>query len=185
MIRLHIIAEGQTEKKFVDTVLTDYLSGFDVFCDTRCVLTSKDKRTGKKYSGGLSSYKKAKNDILLWIKQDKKTDCRFSTMFDFYALPGDFPGMDEIESITDPYEKVALLENALVRDIGDDRFIPYIQLHEFEALILSAVPDYDKVNIGPGIVSAIGIDKLCASCRHFYSWLEKLENLTIKIGKQQ
>ena len=119
MIRLHIIAEGQTEKKFVDNVLKEHLSGFNIFSDVRCVLTSKNKRTGKKYTGGLSSYRKAKRDILSWIKQDRNSECRFTTMFDFYALPKDFPGMDEIGSLTDPYEKVQILENTLKADIDD------------------------------------------------------------------
>ena len=45
--------------------------------------------------------------------------------------------------------------------------------------ILSAVPDYDKVNVGPGIVASIGIEKLRDSCKHFNSWLQVLENLTL------
>lgn len=60
MIRLHITAEGQTEKAFVDQVLTPHLAHFDVYTDARCVLTSKDKRAAKEYRGGLISYQKAK-----------------------------------------------------------------------------------------------------------------------------
>ncbi|MEL0591301.1 MULTISPECIES: DUF4276 family protein [Planktothrix] len=58
-------------------------------------------------------------------------------MCDLYALPNDFPGFEEAQKISDPYERVKQLENALFDDINDSRFIPYIQLHEFEALILS------------------------------------------------
>ncbi|CAD5914439.1 hypothetical protein PA905_02950 [Planktothrix agardhii CCAP 1459/11A] len=61
----------------------------------------------------------------------------FTTMCDLYALPNDFPGFEEAQKISDPYERVKQLENALFDDINDSRFIPYIQLHEFEALILS------------------------------------------------
>lgn len=39
--------------------------------------------------------------------------------------------------IANPYDKVKVIEDALGADINDWRFIPYIQLHEFEALILS------------------------------------------------
>jgi hypothetical protein len=56
-------------------------------------------------------------------------------MFDYYALPEDFPGFEAAEHIIDPYQKVAIIEEACYQDIGDRRFLPYIQLHEFEALL--------------------------------------------------
>ena len=58
-------------------------------------------------------------------------------MFDFYRLPNDFPGYAAAQKLSDPYEKAAYLEAALRADIGDDRFLPYLQLHEFEALIFA------------------------------------------------
>ena len=62
---------------------------------------------------------------------------RFTTAFDFYGLPSDFPGYEEAQAASDPYEKVRVLEAALRDDIGDWKFIPYLQLHEFETLLLS------------------------------------------------
>jgi len=138
MIRLHIIAEGQTERNFVKSVLAPHLAAFKVFADARCVLTSKDRRTSKKHSGGGNSFEKAQRDIQTWIKEDKHGECRFTTMFDLYSLPEDFPDYAVAIRKTDPYERVHLLEESLARSISDRRFIPYIQLHEFEALILAA-----------------------------------------------
>lgn len=46
-VRLHITTEGQTEQRFVKDVLAPYLGARDVFVDTRCVLTSKNKCRGK------------------------------------------------------------------------------------------------------------------------------------------
>ena len=137
MIRLHVTAEGQTEQEFVKTVLTPHLANCEVYADARCVLTSKDKRSCKEYRGGLIGYQKAKNDILAWMKEDKNAECRFTTMFDLYALPDDFPGYDEAGKQANPYRQVQLLEDALAEDIGDLRFVPYIQLHEFETLVLA------------------------------------------------
>jgi hypothetical protein len=54
-----------------------------------------------------------------------------------YALPQDFPGYAEAAQERDPYRRVARLEAALSEDVADPRFIPYLQLHEFEALILA------------------------------------------------
>ena len=42
-------------------------------------------------------------------------------------------------------EKVALLESAFEKDLGDDRMIPYVQLHEFEALLFSKPSDFSVV----------------------------------------
>ncbi len=137
MIRLHITAEGQTEQTFAKTVLAPHLAKFDVFADTRCVLTSKDKRAAKEYRGGLLKYDQARKDILNWLKEDKHPDCRFTTMFDLYALPDDFPGYATSQGKTDKYALVEMLEQAMRQDINDPRFIPYIQLHEFESLILA------------------------------------------------
>lgn len=58
-------------------------------------------------------------------------------MLDLYALPKDFPQFYEAKQIIEPYQRVKYLETAFCNDINDHRFIPYIQLHEFEALILS------------------------------------------------
>ena len=137
MIRLHITTEGQTEQAFVEKVLAPHLGLCGVHVKARSVLTSRDKRAGKEYRGGLFSYDKAKRDIQTWIKEDDHTECRFSTMFDLYALPNDFPGFANAQTASDPYERVKRLEESMARDINNRRFISYIQLHEFEALILT------------------------------------------------
>jgi len=135
MIRLHIIAEGQTEEEFVNTVLAEHLADFDVFTDVHCVTTKRTKT--KVYRGGSINYEKSKKDIMLWINQERSNNVRFTTMFDLYRLPNNFPQFEQAQRISDPYQKIAALETAFRNDINDYRFIPYIQLHEFEALILS------------------------------------------------
>jgi len=144
VIRLHITAEGQTERAFAERVLRPHLASFHVFVDARCVLTSKDKRAAKEYRGGLLSYDKAKRDIQSWLREDKHEECRFTTMFDLYALPSDFPGYEPSQKEADKYKRVSLLESAMKSDINDPRFIPYIQLHEFEALILADPQQLDS-----------------------------------------
>lgn len=137
MIRLHVTTEGPTELNFVRQHLARSLAKSAVFADARSVLTGKDNRISKEFRGGMTTYHKAKNDILTWMKEDNHAECRFTTMFDLYGLPQDFPGYNEARRISDAYHRVEILENALLDDISDPRFIPYIQLHEFEALILA------------------------------------------------
>jgi hypothetical protein len=142
-IHLHVTTEGQTEQAFILKVLAPHLAQFNVYADARCILTSKDKHAGKQYRGGLPNYQKAKVDIQTWLKEDQRADCRFTTMFDLYALPNDFPDYEKASRCTDPYQQIKLLEVALAHDIGDSRFMPYLQLHEFEALILADATKLD------------------------------------------
>jgi hypothetical protein len=48
-----------------------------------------------------------------------------------------FPGNVESRRESDPYARIAFLERAFAADVAHPRFIPYLQLHEFEALLLS------------------------------------------------
>ena len=135
-VRLHFIVEGQTESRFVNQVLAPHLAGLSIVTDARRVRTSH--KGGVKHSGGVTNYELPKQDILRWTRGDRGADARFTTMFDLYGLPSEFPGYSDAALIANPYEKVRAIEDALGADINDRRFIPYIQLHEFEALILSA-----------------------------------------------
>lgn len=139
MRRVNIIVEGQTEETFVRDFLAPHLGQFNVGACARRVETSR-QRIGI-FRGGMTNYLKAKNDINQWLKQDK--EAFVSTMFDLYALPNDFPGM--AGNYPDGHTKANSVEAAMFVDIGDQRFIPYIQVHEFEALIFSDAKKIDEV----------------------------------------
>ena len=134
-IRLHFIVEGQTEETFVNETLRPHLEKLSIWASARCVETSR--KGGVKHRGGIRSYAKVKKDLDNWLKEDQNEDARFTTMFDLYALPTDFPGYGDAARISDPYHRVETLEDALRDDVSDCRFVPYIQLHEFEALLLA------------------------------------------------
>lgn len=144
MIRVNVVAEGQSELCFAKRVLNGYFGGSPIV-DSRCVLTGTMSRINYEYRGGLTTYQKARNDITRWLKED--TGAYVTTMFDFFRLPNDFPGYERAISCTDHREGVRLLEEAMKADILSDekfrdegrRFIPYIQLHEFEALLFTDI----------------------------------------------
>ncbi len=133
--RLHVTAEGPTEERYVNNVLVNHLGGFQVVTDVRSVKTGRKRGVG--YRGGMTNFPKARQDILNWMKEDQNPDAFFTTMFDLYALPDDFPGYVDARRENDPYRRVAVLEAALKQDFSHPRFLPYVQLHEFEALILA------------------------------------------------
>ncbi len=134
-VRLHFIVEGQTEETFVNQVLRPHLATFSILCSARCVMTSRKR--GVKHRGGITNYYLPRKDINTWMREDKNPDVRFTTMFDLYSLPQDFPGYGDAATLSDAYGRVRVLEDALSEDISDRRFVPYIQLHEFEALLFS------------------------------------------------
>jgi len=133
-IILNILCEGQTEEKFVKEVLKPYLNGYGIVVKSRLLVTSRKKDA----SGGLISYQQAERDLKLWMREvsHRKSETHyFTTMFDLYALPEDFPGAIQSKSIADAYARVEHIENEFGSAIGSPNFIPYIQLHEFEALL--------------------------------------------------
>jgi len=141
MIHLHLFVEGRTELNFVLRILQPFL-GYDRYTLFPIqTVTKQDEKRGRIHKGGFvrgsGSYEKVKKQINNRTKECNKKQEKhvFTTMFDFYALPSCFPGYTEAEKIADPYSKVKKLEESLGKDIDDYRFIPYIQLHEFEAMI--------------------------------------------------
>ncbi len=69
----------------------------------------------------------------------KSKDAYVTTMFDLYRLPMDVPGVVDSEKINDPYDKVEHIEKEILKAEGYDGtfFFPYIELHEFEAMLFS------------------------------------------------
>lgn len=142
MRRLHVLAEGQTEEAFVNQVLAPHLAPHGVVADVRCVTTRRDRhRPDLVFRGGLREFGKVQRDLERWMAEDRTAV--FTTMFDLYALPGDFPDFEAAARMKDPYARVRHLEQALAVMFGPDRLIPYIQLHEFEALLFSDPAKFD------------------------------------------
>jgi len=144
IIIIDILCEGQTEEKFAKEILKPFLKGYGLIIKTRLLTTSR--KLGA--SGGMLSFLQAKHDLQRWINENanKKSEQHiYTTMFDFYALPTDFPGYTEISKLNSPYDKVAKIEKCLFESIGYKDFIPYIQLHEFEALLFCGIKELAKL----------------------------------------
>jgi len=148
MARLYLFAEGQTEQTFADTLIKPQLAQYEVFMHNP-ILIAHAKKKGKVHRGGGRNYVPMKNDITCLLKQEKAPDVFFTTMIDLYAIHPDFPGLAESESMRqDPLQRVEFLEQRFAEDIGDARFIPYIQLHEYEAYLFSAPKCFEDLYAG-------------------------------------
>ena len=137
MARLYVFAEGPTEQVFATTLLAPHLANLSVYLQG-VILIAHSRRHGVVHRGGGRNYLPMKNDILRFLSQERAADVFFTTMIDLYAIHPQFPGLEEsLELRHVPQKRVQFLEQTFGNDIGDQRFIPHIQLHEYEAYLFS------------------------------------------------
>lgn len=139
MARLHLFVEGPTEQTFADTVLKPYLARTGVYLQ-KPTLIAHTRKKGRVHRGGGRNFTAMQNDIKRRLKQESGNGVFFTTMIDLYALARNFPGMGEADKLRhDPYKRVESLERSWFDKTGDKRFIPFIQLHEFESYLFADV----------------------------------------------
>ena len=137
MKRLYLTVEGQTEAAFATRVLTPHLTNFNVFLFPPRFTGLHGRRRGRIPQGGLlNTFGHALADMQTWLKEDPSSDARFSMMVDLYSLPNDFPGYAAGMAQPTGREQANSLQQSLAAEVGDTRFIPYLQVHEYEALVL-------------------------------------------------
>jgi hypothetical protein len=126
---LYVFCEGATEQGFCDKVLRQHL------------FPGNDGRIHTLDLGGLGTgkpYVRVRKFILNTIKKRPLPGVIFTTLFDLYGLPADFPGKNSYKrNAANPTAYVVALEEAFGTDINYRRFVPYLQLHEFETMLLS------------------------------------------------
>ena len=140
MNKVLILVEGQTEEQFVNRVLNIHLERFDKYSRPVLVKTKEVKR-GTKHKGGITSYSKVKKQVKNLL-QDSSAAV-ITTMIDYYKLPEDFPGKNNVPP-GDCFSKVSFLEQEFKKDINNPKFIPHFQLHEFESLLFCSADGFKK-----------------------------------------
>lgn len=137
MRQLNIFCEGPTEQGFCVQVLQSHLFPHgDGIIHTLAV---GEKGHHHLYGiGRRAKYERIRKFICNTIKRREGDNVYFTTMFDLYALPNDFPGKaGNARNPADPTPYVAALENAFGQDIDYYRFVPYLQLHEYETMLFA------------------------------------------------
>lgn len=137
MKRLYIIVEGQTEQEFVNSLIAPYMQQHGVYTVTPLLI-----RTSKTGRGGFVNYEHLKNDIKKLLSSEK-SDFVVSTFVDFFKIP-EVPQKERWEKKATHIEQVEEMEQCIAENINDSRFIPYIQLHEFEALLFSSNKGFES-----------------------------------------
>lgn len=141
MTRILILVEGQVEEAFVKQVLNPRYDAKGLFFHPT-VIETKRVLAGGSFRGGVTSFEKFKRHLLRLLGS-ARGDSLVTTMLDYYRLPDDFPGV-KTKPASNAYDRVHHVEAEILSHFdGHRNFVPYLSLHEFEALLFSrheAVP---------------------------------------------
>ena len=134
-VRVLAFVEGQTEEKFTREIIAPELA-------SRSVLVTATTPGRKRSQGGVQSWPRIRKELVRYLREYAG---RFVTMmFDYYGMPTNWPGRNVAAGLAHE-QKAATVEDAIAEDIlsemgnsfDSQRFIPYVQMHEFEALLFS------------------------------------------------
>lgn len=133
MKRLIIICEGPTEQAFCKTNLQLPFQEKDIYIQTPLIKHSR---------GGIVKWPILKQQIETHLKVE--TDAFVTTFIDYYGLYAkhSFPSWQACEAMPNRNDRMTAMEAAMKNDIHVDlryRFIPYLQLHEFEGLLFNDI----------------------------------------------
>jgi len=134
MSKVIAVVEGPTEQTFIREVLAPWLWNI-----SRVELVASP--AGKPGKKGGNNYEKAKRDIINHLNNPYFT--HVTTLFDYYGMSPRWPGRSEARTKTHARKPITIekaMRDDVHSEVGDDvilRFVPYVQMHEFEALLFS------------------------------------------------
>ena len=139
MSRLLVHVEGPTEETFVNELLMPYLYNLG-YSEVSARLMGNARQRSRR--GGIKGWAEVRKDILRHLKQDAGR--LVTTMVDYYGLSQTWPGRKVAGGVSFA-QKAKTVEALLSADISQgmggafnpDRFIPYVMMHEFEAMLFS------------------------------------------------
>ena len=135
MKKIIIVVEGSTEEKFVRQVIKPYFQQ-TAYVDAQQWVTNRKLGT----SGGGESFDLIENHVKRLISKYKyEKETFISTMIDLYGFPrqGNTVYDEEVLGLNKGYQRAILLQKKMSVRFNYKNFVPYVQLHEYEALLLS------------------------------------------------
>ncbi|GAB3707935.1 DUF4276 family protein [Spirosoma flavus] len=130
MKRIIIVVEGQTEQEFVKQCVAPYLLAKHGITSVTARLIGKPG-----HKGGDVRFNRLKVDLTILLHEP---DVVVSTFIDLFKLGNDFPKYDDCQRFNRSEDRIACLEEGLYQAINTTTFIPYIQRHEFDALLFAS-----------------------------------------------
>ena len=140
--RVLILVEGQTEERFVKDVLGPHFYSRQLFFFPT-ILVTKRVKDGPNFKGGVTNFAKFQNDARRLL--NSAGDALVTTLLDYYRLPTNFPGMESRPVHGTALQRVTHVEAAIVQHFDSlPNFLPFLVLHEFEALLFSSVEELPR-----------------------------------------
>ena len=138
MARLIIVCEGQTEQEFCNDILQPHLIQFGIVVQNPTI---------KKTAGGIVNWASLKHQIETHLKQDPTAFV--TTLIDFYGIHANhnYPNWLQANQHNNKNIGMDLMEQGMLASIPaqlQQKFIPYIQLHEFEGLLFCDINVFDN-----------------------------------------
>ncbi len=156
-----MFCEGQSEEAFVKDCLAPHLlnlAGAGLL-EVRTIVVGAGGRRRERGSEPLGKggghWKHWRTDIELVCKQQRGNEIRLTSLFDLYGLPRDFPALET--SVPGPIDRADALQAKVDEEVGDWRFSAYIQVHEFEALVLASLDALEETRDEEDAVGLSGL----------------------------
>lgn len=136
--RIIIICEGPTEKEFCTDVLQPYFTSKNIQLQLPLI---------KKSGGGIVAWSVLKKQIENHLKTD--VTAFVTTFIDYYGMHEQHQFPNWLLAHKNPHknDRMDILERGMAADISSElryRFIPYIQLHEFESLLFTDLSAFEQ-----------------------------------------
>lgn len=137
MKRLIIVCEGPTEQEFCKNIIAPMLLKQAIVVEAPTV---------KHSNGGIVAWETLKRQIEGHLKEKGAI---VSMLIDYYGIKDSYqyPGWEASKAIDDKQQRMHFLFEQMKNGFPENvryRFIPYIQLHEYESLLFSDISVFEK-----------------------------------------
>lgn len=192
---IYAIVEGKTEQIFIEKVLQPYLAQKNIF-----IYATQISKSGQK--GGDVKFIRAINDIGNHLKQ--RADTYVCTFVDYFRIK-EWPGITNVPANATPDQIANIVNTATKHAVAERfpelqterRFIPFLAIHEFEALLFSdsdilarklgiQVSEIERVIEQYGIPEAINHGPDTAPSKRLENWKKTYQKIAngIAIAKE-
>ncbi|ABK44087.1 conserved hypothetical protein [Magnetococcus marinus MC-1] len=158
-IEVYALVEGKTEQLFIEKILAPYLGCKEIYMHAQ-----QCSKPGQK--GGDVRFSRVKGDLGIHLKQ--RPDTYVTTLIDYYGTK-EWPGLDDVPAQAPPAVIAQTINEATKLEVFslfaaqqvERRFIPFVAVHEFEALLFSDAAILAKylgkdVSVVSKVISACG-----------------------------
>ena len=159
MTKLFVHVEGQTEETFVNELLAPHLYSLGKFSSVSARLIGSARLRSRR--GGIKPWVEVQQGIVRHLNEHRENVV--TTMVDYFGMPRmgsrAWPGRSSADRQESHSAKATVVETILAREISsvmgpnfmEHRFIPYVMLHEFEAMLFSDCRKFAEITGHPNL----------------------------------